>query len=602
MQIHELNTFSGDLDNANLILDDGTDTGKKLIPAVLAEVNNDISDLSDRVDNIIAEPTVNAELIDIRSAANGYVYSAAGESVRRQVGYADLFDLFEIGNVAISNSGWNYDDAPNTKRIRTKQGITFPLKAGDVIGLSDYTSAQFYVGWYSGGTYGSYAAWRSSDYTATVDGDYIISLRYNPEVQLTTVTDLVSLLKGVNISSAFWLNKHENYIANNSKITPLEHPGYFGGSGELLADTTAAKPVITEPVPAKYGDTLKLDLYLQTVDNMWAAYCAYDASGAFLERVVLRNTGYNFSEYHKAFTITNMACAFVRITYRTFGDHKAVISFPNIAEALKEKQNDISEIISKASVNEHIRSVNHRGYSLTAPENTLPAFRLSKKMGFDWVETDIRFTADDVPVLLHDSSINRTAKNMDGTTISGTKYIADLTYAQAASYDYGLWRGQAYAGTTIPNLDEFLALIRAIGLHAYIEIMEGETEAHIRTVLDKIHNYSLEDQVAIISGDVIPLRTVVALNDSIQIVAVFVGVNAERIGWTQDLMTGKNKVSLSSYSFTSDEVNLCKAANIPMEVWYPITRAQLLSLDPYISAVTHDQYIAGYELYKANID
>ena len=61
--------------------------------------------------------------------------------------------------------------------------------------------------------------------------------------------------------------------------------------------------------------------------------------------------------------------------------------------------------------------VSHRGYSAEAPENTLPAFRLSKKKGYNYVETDIQFTKDGVAVCLHDKFINRTARYKDGNKI-----------------------------------------------------------------------------------------------------------------------------------------------------------------------------------------
>ena len=45
----------------------------------------------------------------------------------------------------------------------------------------------------------------------------------------------------------------------------------------------------------------------------------------------------------------------------------------------------------------NVRSIAHRGVSAYAPENTLPAFRLAKELGFSCVETDIQFTSDGVP-------------------------------------------------------------------------------------------------------------------------------------------------------------------------------------------------------------
>ena len=50
----------------------------------------------------------------------------------------------------------------------------------------------------------------------------------------------------------------------------------------------------------------------------------------------------------------------------------------------------------------------HRGASAEAVENTLTAFRLAHERGADAVELDVHATADGVPVLLHDDTVDRT--------------------------------------------------------------------------------------------------------------------------------------------------------------------------------------------------
>ncbi|MCP5029454.1 MAG: glycerophosphodiester phosphodiesterase [Actinomycetia bacterium] len=49
--------------------------------------------------------------------------------------------------------------------------------------------------------------------------------------------------------------------------------------------------------------------------------------------------------------------------------------------------------------------VAHRGASAHAPENTVEAYRLARELGADWVELDVRRTADDVLVVHHDASL-----------------------------------------------------------------------------------------------------------------------------------------------------------------------------------------------------
>jgi glycerophosphoryl diester phosphodiesterase len=54
----------------------------------------------------------------------------------------------------------------------------------------------------------------------------------------------------------------------------------------------------------------------------------------------------------------------------------------------------------------------HRGASVDAPENTIAAFRIALEQGADGIELDVRATADGVPVVLHDSTLDRTTDRM----------------------------------------------------------------------------------------------------------------------------------------------------------------------------------------------
>jgi glycerophosphoryl diester phosphodiesterase len=66
--------------------------------------------------------------------------------------------------------------------------------------------------------------------------------------------------------------------------------------------------------------------------------------------------------------------------------------------------------------------VAHRGGTESYVENTGNAFRDAHNRGVSAWETDVRFTADDVPVLLHDPQVDRTT--------SGSGDVSGLTYAQ----------------------------------------------------------------------------------------------------------------------------------------------------------------------------
>ena len=71
----------------------------------------------------------------------------------------------------------------------------------------------------------------------------------------------------------------------------------------------------------------------------------------------------------------------------------------------------------------------HRGVSTEYPENTLCALRAAARQGYGMVEVDPRFTADGHCVLLHDPTLNRTARNADGTPLSQPTPLDSLSLA-----------------------------------------------------------------------------------------------------------------------------------------------------------------------------
>lgn len=128
-----------------------------------------------------------------------------------------------------------------------------------------------------------------------------------------------------------------------------------------------------------------------------------------------------------------------------------------------------------------IYMIAHRGYSAAAPENTLPAFRLAGEHGFWGAECDISVTADDVWVIMHDSTVDRTT--------NGTGKIEDLTYAEICEMTVDAGSNvEQFPGTKVPTLTEYLDICLEYGMHPVIEIKE-------RTPLA-----SMEDLAALLSA------------------------------------------------------------------------------------------------------
>lgn len=93
----------------------------------------------------------------------------------------------------------------------------------------------------------------------------------------------------------------------------------------------------------------------------------------------------------------------------------------------------------------------HRGASGYAPENTLTAFHKAIELGCRMIELDVRLSADEVPVVIHDGTLARTAGD--------PRRVSQLTIKQLRQLDAGSWFAPECAGERIPTLAEALAAI-----------------------------------------------------------------------------------------------------------------------------------------------
>lgn len=238
-----------------------------------------------------------------------------------------------------------------------------------------------------------------------------------------------------------------------------------------------------------------------------------------------------------------------------------------------------------------LKGVNHRGYNKSAPENTLPAFRLSKLQGFNFVETDIRFTSDGIPVLLHDESIDRTS--------NGQGKIQNLSLDEVRSFDFGDWKASSFKGTRIPTLEEFLSLCVEIGLSPHLELKAG-SKNQVFQIIDMVEQFGLSDKVIYISFNLNLLKYVLE-----KMPAACVGVLAKTVDESvvtkaRSISTADNHVYIGASDYGETAVSLCKQARFPLGVWVVDSKEKILSLPQYVSSVSSDNLHAGRVFFEAS--
>lgn len=138
--------------------------------------------------------------------------------------------------------------------------------------------------------------------------------------------------------------------------------------------------------------------------------------------------------------------------------------------------------------------VGHRGAMAHAPENSEQSFRLAELAGVSEIELDVRCTADDVLIVLHDSTLDRVAADGDGR---GRGPVADLSFddVQGVILDSGravLTLAEAFEATRVRLQVEIKELRCVNALAAYVRTHPEHADRAIFTTFD----WAVLDEVA----------------------------------------------------------------------------------------------------------
>lgn len=140
----------------------------------------------------------------------------------------------------------------------------------------------------------------------------------------------------------------------------------------------------------------------------------------------------------------------------------------------------------------------HRGASGYAPEHTFAAYDLALEQGADYIEQDLQMTADGVLVVLHDDTLDRTAR---GPADSCTGPVSAKTLTQLQQCDVGSWFNEAhpdladpaFVDLRIPTMEEVLDRYGP-DVRYYIEIKDPAAQPGVEeALLDLLDQAGLGD-------------------------------------------------------------------------------------------------------------
>ena len=210
----------------------------------------------------------------------------------------------------------------------------------------------------------------------------------------------------------------------------------------------------------------------------------------------------------------------------------------------------------------------HRGYPRRYPENTLEGIEAAIKAGACFVEFDVQFTADGVPVLLHDVSLMRTTGTRGRIVNTELEKLRDLPANEPERF------GKRYRTFTIPTLTAVVDLFKQYPrVVPFVEIKEESLEKHgreyaVKTLLSVLA--PILSRSVLISYDILSLRTARAMG-------------AKRIGW---VLKSWNQDALTRATELVPDFLICnytKLPKVPAPLWhgpwkwvfYEVTQAKL---------------------------
>jgi len=503
-----------------------------------------------------------AEVADIRVGADGTTYTSAGEAVRSQVS-----ELKSEISYTVNGETFNFNETLERagaviKVLENKLPSDIPLT------VTNNASNQVQI------TFRNESDATIQAVTFNANSTRVITLSepcYSIRFYVNGTALDVDFAYGENV-----IGKIDD-IKDALKIDVTLNDGYLNANGTIAQASATSKEKYTNKIKVFEGLKLQFDLkYLTGTHTMWNAVGVWKKDGTF-SRVVFTGTS-NVAQsylYEPANDVES-----VQFTYRSYDDADMSIYVMSNSYDLYKTINNVK--CSYAFDSKIIKGINHRGYNQEAPENTIPAYKLSVEHGFKFVETDVRFTSDNVPVLLHDATVDRTS--------DGTGNIADMTYAQVSELDFGSWKSSTYTGTKIPTLEEFIIFCKNTNIYPYLEMTAQYTTEQIKVAYDIIKKYGMECAVTWIGANVTALTEIVNIDPCARIGLITWGEpTSASVNTARSLMTGVNEVFLNlDITYASTAVSVAKEANIPLELWTSNSASAMTAIDPYVRGITSD--------------
>ncbi len=209
----------------------------------------------------------------------------------------------------------------------------------------------------------------------------------------------------------------------------------------------------------------------------------------------------------------------------------------------------------------------HRGASGEAPENTIDAFKKALEYQVDGIETDVQLTKDNVLVLIHDETIDRTT--------NGKGFVKDYTYQQLLEFDASNGM-EGFSGCKIPTLRELFDLVKDTDIILHLELKTSVLfyEGIEKEITTLVREYGYQKRVIYSSFNHITLQNITRQNVKNRVGFLLAAIYIEP--W--NYVIKNNGVAIHPSLTCIDTPNFmkcCHMQNLKVNVWTVNTKEEI---------------------------
>ena len=191
-----------------------------------------------------------------------------------------------------------------------------------------------------------------------------------------------------------------------------------------------------------------------------------------------------------------------------------------------------------------VQVIAHRGASKYVPENTMAAFQKAHDLRCHFIECDVGLSQDNIPIIIHDDTLDRTT--------NGSGRITERSYEYIKSLDAGSWKGAEFTDLKVPTLQELLNWHTVTRGWINLEIKQVAVESVpliVATVLTEIQKARFQENIVISSFQ---FEIMMAFKRYTTFSRVFLSIYATNFAISQALKSNCEQINVSRHWITKE--------------------------------------------------